>query len=70
MFTLEIDKLNINISGFVYSLGCSHYGRLGLGQDCKTESEPTAIPSLSEIKCTDISCGGLTSFSVSDNGTL
>ena len=55
----------------MYSLGRKDYGLLGLGEDVSEEkSEPTAIPTLKDVKCSSVNCGSAVSFAVAENGQL
>ncbi|KAK7100546.1 regulator of chromosome condensation-like isoform X2 [Littorina saxatilis] len=57
--------------GKVYTLGRADYGRLGLGEDIKTEvTEPTLVAALQSETCVDIAAGGCVSFALTNTGKI
>ena len=60
--------LALDSEGIIYALGRKEYGRLGLGEDCDDTEKPTALTTLADKKCIDISCGSDVSFAVTDKG--
>lgn len=50
-------------------MGRADYGRLGLGEDIKTEvTEPTLVAALQSETCVDIAAGGCVSFALTNTG--
>lgn len=62
--------LALDASGKVHALGRVEYGRLGLGDDHKTDAtEPMRIRGpLENRRCVDVSCGTAVSFAVTADG--
>ncbi|KAG8451226.1 hypothetical protein GDO86_003458 [Hymenochirus boettgeri] len=58
----------VDSEGKAYSLGRAEYGRLGLGDDAKEQSEPTLIPNLPKIS--SVACGASVSYAVSNDGRV
>ncbi|ELT90046.1 hypothetical protein CAPTEDRAFT_159495 [Capitella teleta] len=61
----------LDANGQVYTLGRKDYGVLGLGDNVTEEkSEPTAVTSLKDVKCSAVTCGSAVSLAVAENGAV
>ncbi len=57
--------------GRAHAIGRVEYGRLGLGEESKTDAKvPTPIPALSSKAISDVACGTAVSFAVSNSGEV
>lgn len=62
--------LFLSNSGKVYSLGRADYGRLGIGEGAKESSTPVQVASLDSEVISNIACGEVVSFAVSEQGDV